>query len=117
VFLINAHLCEESNIVAQQSVTVVSDVLKVMKASLMEMGESEVEDRPVGVLITSMRQGLSIHIDGHGSRGVVDDDTSVQIFMEQYNNEVFLRVCSDINREEPTHNITFESARLSHAKT
>jgi hypothetical protein len=117
VFLINGHLCGESDIVAQQPTTEASDVLKVMKASLPERGDDEVEDRPVGVLITSTRHGLSIHIDGHGLCGMVNDDTGIQIFMEQYNNEVILRVCSDINREGPTHNITFERARLSNAKT
>ena len=70
------------------------------------------QEKDVRVSIRNSGFGLEIRISGY-SDCCSHDSEGVPIYLENYNGEVYLRVFSDINSEEPTHNISLKHARDS----
>lgn len=55
-------------------------------------------------------KGIEITADGYGEK-TAEVGAGALAFFEYYGGEVQLHVFSDINKEDPTHNISFEDAK------
>ncbi len=55
--------------------------------------------------------GIAISFEGHGDHVSLDEQSSSPVFIEFYEGQIQVRVYSDINSEEPTHNICLSNAR------
>lgn len=79
---------------------------------LSESEESDDRSKDVRVSIRNSGFGLEIRISGY-SDCCSQDSEGVPIYLEKCNGEMYLRVFSDINSEEPTHSISLKNARDS----
>lgn len=66
--------------------------------------------KEVKVTVHSSEVGLEVRIDGYSDCSS-NDSEGAPIYLEKYEDEMFLRVFSDINCEEPTHSISLNGAR------
>ncbi len=59
--------------------------------------------------------GIALHFEGYGDC-CSDDDNGKPVYIEKFDNDVKVRVYSEINSEEPTHSISLENSRLDKRK-
>lgn len=79
---------------------------------LSESNESDDRSIDVRVSIRNSGFGMEIRMPGY-SDCCSQDSEGVPIYLEEYSGEMYLRIFSDINSEEPTHNISLNNARDS----
>lgn len=65
-----------------------------------------------GTVSTNPYLGLSVSVNGYSDCSSEDDDGCL-VYVEKYEDELQVRIYGDINKEEPSHNISLEGARNS----
>lgn len=81
-----------------------------------ELYDESEGDTISGYIDKKSNLGIGIHFDGYGDC-CSDDNCGTPVYIEKYDNEVRVRVYSEINSEEATHNVSLKEAKLDKRKT
>lgn len=75
--------------------------------SLEESGDGIKKD--IGVTVTNGNPGLCFQFEGYGDCCSV---SGTPLIIEQYDNDLIVRIYSDITKDEPTHSISLAGAKV-----
>ena len=70
------------------------------------------DQTPLEVEIMADSEGISIHPKGYGD-ATSSPGMGIPVFLQLYQGKLMVNVWSDINKEDPTHEIDLEGAKES----
>ena len=68
-----------------------------------------------GYIDTKDNLGIALHFEGYGDC-CSNDDNGTPVYIEKFDNDVKVRVYSNINSEDATHSISLENSKLDKRK-
>lgn len=80
-----------------------------------ELYDESEGDTIEGYIDTKDNLGIALHFEGYGDC-CSNDDNGTPVYIEKFDNDVKVRVYSNINSEDATHSISLENSKLDKRK-